>query len=91
MQAVTLKNGEPLAVKGIPVPGLRVQVVNAIRMWVDTRGKTHFDVGRACPHRAPANCPHRGTFRVQGRIRRYVWSRGAAFGLRCGDCGTPLT
>ncbi|MBI5648991.1 MAG: hypothetical protein HZC40_00840 [Chloroflexi bacterium] len=90
MQTVTLNQGAPLVVKGLPVPTVRVQVVNAIRVYADARGKTHFEFQRVQPTRVPAQCAHVGTFRVRGRVTPYTWSRGALFGLRCGDCGAEL-
>jgi hypothetical protein len=90
MQALATRGDTPLVVRGIPVPTVRVQIVEAIRVWADPRGKTHFDFERVRPSRAPARCAHVGTFRVRGRVTPYTWSRGAAVGLRCGDCGIVL-
>jgi hypothetical protein len=90
MQALVIRGDTPLVLRGIPIPPVRVQVVDAIRVWADPRGKTHFDFQRVRPTRTPAQCVHVGTFRVGARVLPYTWSRSATFGLRCGNCGAPL-
>ena len=91
MQVLALRGDTPLRVRGRTVPAVRVRTVNALRVWADRRGKTHFVFERAQPTRAPARCAHVGTFRVNGRMTPYTWSRGVMGEFRCGDCGAALT
>lgn len=76
----------------IAAMGLSTITVNAIRIWVDARHKTHFEWGQAKPSRDPRTCSHQGCFAVRGQRKPvpYTWSRSALFHLCCGDCGARL-
>ena len=94
MQIVQLGKGPILFADahGVALPGLATATVNAIRVWTDRRGKTHFEYVQAQPTRNPLTCLHGGTFMV-GRPTRpvaYTWARSPLFDLRCGDCGARL-
>jgi hypothetical protein len=67
-----------------------ILVANAVRVWTDRRGKTHFEYGTVAATRDPQTCSHQGTFVVHGQRRPYTWARSATFHLRCGDCGVVL-
>ena len=84
---------------GVVLPGLVTMTVNAIRVWTDRKGKTHFDFALASPTRELQTRSHRGTMLVpQGRFAvrgqkkpvPYTWSRSALFHMCCGDCGAEL-
>jgi hypothetical protein len=83
-------HGEPLEIKQVFVPDVQIAVVEAVRVWSDARGKTHFEYLAVRKTREPQSCSHGGTLSVRGRRVPYVWARSSAFRLRCGDCGTEL-
>ncbi len=87
-QAAT-KNAEPLELKGLPVPSLRVVVVDAARVIETPRGN-RFEFIAARPTRDARNCPHAGEMLLRGRRVQYAWARSRDLKLRCGDCGAIL-
>jgi hypothetical protein len=67
-----------------------IVLVNAVRVWNDDKGKTHFEYGMVVARNNPGTCPHQGTFRIHGQTRVYTWARSSSFHLCCGDCGKEL-
>ena len=74
------------------IAGHALVLANTIRVWVDTRGKTHFEYGVVTATRDPQTCVHGGNWLARGHRRpvSYTWARSAIFQLRCGDCGSAL-
>jgi hypothetical protein len=83
-------HSNPLEIKQVLVPNIEIAAVEAIRVWSDARGKTHFDYLTVRQTRDPQSCSHSGTLSFRGRQVPYVWARSSLFRLRCGDCGMEL-
>ncbi len=79
-----------LELNRVVVPGVKITPVEAIRVWTDPRGKTHFEYLRVKRTRQSRSCSHTGTLSQRGRRLTYIWARNAALHLRCGDCGAAL-
>jgi len=90
MQLVQSNTHSLIEVQGIPIAQLSAVTVNAIRVWKDTYGKTHFDYGVATPRRKPETCAHQGIWVRRGKAVCYTWARSDAIHLHCGDCGMAL-
>ena len=90
MQLVQSNAQGLIEIHGIPIAELSAVTVNAIRVWVDRKGKSHFEYVEMQPTRDPKICTHRGTWVRRGKSTEYTWAHGKVFHLMCGDCGTAL-
>ena len=86
-----------LKVNKVFVPNVTVAPVEAIRVWTDARGKTHFEYLPIRETHTSGSCSHTGTLSKGGRRVPYTWARSSTLhpqrgllSLHCGDCGAAL-
>ena len=66
------RGNPPLEIKHVLVPDVQIAVANAVRVWTDARGKTHFEYLPVTRTRDPRSCSHAGTLSMRGRRTPYT-------------------